>query len=229
MTSKKRDPALEEVVQHVQEQVKQVQETAIKRGNGMKAWAIAVGIGGLLALSSVTVFDFIAKLGKSIELVELRTADHSEWIEFERSDITDGTPSTEPELDIKFTINKPVTIRINSNPRNVDTGEVVCAGRMTLGVVFDAGYSDETTIGLSDLAGLESCYFTPGRYSSSLTWVLTDQATGIELDPMLMEDEFNIVDPMGADLPVPPAAEAPAAVEAPAAAAPEAPVVKPIK
>lgn len=132
---------------------------------------------------------------EKVNLVAIAAEPTEHWIRVDEVTIADAQPGTDPLAHLSFQVLKTAEFRIRSEPRNVDTGEVLCVGR-SVTVIFEPIVFNNTAK-LSSLAGLKDCEFPPGNYALSLTWDVTDAETHIRLKPLTQEKSFRVLEAVG--------------------------------
>lgn len=113
------------------------------------------------------------------------------WLDIQLS-IPDAEPGQDPIVHATFAVLRPVIIRTNISPRNVETGESICQGRSTS--TYDAPSSRRVAdVPIAFLAGLEKCNWPAGRYAASITFTMTDLETNVQLKALALDREFTVV------------------------------------
>jgi hypothetical protein len=160
----------------------------------MRKTIIGIVVGGTIVMGGNTAYNWWSDLEVAKRTAELQSANPADWIDMQRF-VVDGVPPGEvPMAHITFQILKPVAVRTTISPRNLETGESVCEGRVS--ALYDEPRPARSfSVPVSSLAGLQSCDFPPGEYTVSVTITPTDLATNVQLKPIIFEHHFSVALP----------------------------------
>lgn len=160
----------------------------------MRKTIIGIVVGGLIVSGGNTAFNWWSDIETAKRTAELQSADPSDWLDMQKF-VVDGVPPGEvPMAHITFQVLKPIAVRTTISPRNMETGESVCQGRVS--ALYDEPRPPRSfSTPVSSLAGLQSCDFPPGQYTVSVTIIPTDLATNVQLKPIVFEHKFSVAGP----------------------------------
>lgn len=160
----------------------------------MRKTLIGFIVGGLIVAGANTAFNWWNDLEIAKRTAELQSADPKDWLDIQKFTVDGVPPGEVPTAHITFEVLKPVAARTTISPRNLETGESVCDGRVS--ALYDEPRPPRSiNTPISTLAGLQSCDFPVGNYTMSVTIVPTDLGTNVQLKPIVLEHKFSVVGP----------------------------------
>lgn len=160
----------------------------------MKKTVIGIVVGGLIVWGGNAAFDWWSGIEAAKRTAQLQSADPYEWLDMQKFTVDGVPPGVVPTAHITFEVLKPVAVRTTISPRNLATGESVCAGRAS--ALYDEPRPPRSfSTPVSSLAGLQSCDFPAGEYTVSVTIIPTDLATNVQLKPIVFEHKFTVAGP----------------------------------
>lgn len=149
----------------------------------MKRTILGIVVGAIVVGAGNSIYDWWT-------LSSIQGQPPENWLQISL-DIPDVGPGQVPTVIAAAEVFRPVAVRTNISPRNVQTGEGVCQGRSSSAFAEPIVLTD-ITVTVAELAGLEACVWPAGRYSASITFTMTDMATNVQLKPITMEREFEV-------------------------------------
>lgn len=160
----------------------------------MRKTIIGIVVGGSIVFAGNMVFNWWSDLETAKRTAELQSADPSDWLDMQKFTVDGVPPGEVPMAHITFEVLKPVAVRTSISPRNMATGESVCAGRVS--ALYDEPRPPRSfSAPVSALAGLQSCDFPAGDYTVSVTIIPTDLGTNVQLKPIVFEHKFSVAGP----------------------------------
>lgn len=128
----------------------------------------------------------VSEMVKNLQRSAIQAEDPANWLTIHLTGI-DAEVDTNPMVRAQFQVLRPAVIRLNISPRNKDTGDTICAGRITSTYGEPSGMQD-IKIPISSLAGLDNCTWDAGNYVANITMSLTDLASGVEIGRPITQD-----------------------------------------
>lgn len=149
----------------------------------MKRTIFGAVVGAIVVFAGTTLYD-------QWRISSIQSQPAENWLHIDL-DIPDVAGGQVPMVVATYQVLRPVIIRTNISPRNLETGTPLCQGRITS--TYDAASDiQKLNVPVSVLAGLDSCVWPVGRYSASITFTMTDLETNIQLKSLAMEREFSV-------------------------------------
>lgn len=149
----------------------------------MKRTLLGIVVGAAVVFTGNSIYD-----GWRLASIQSQPAEN--WLKIDL-DITDARAGQSPMIVATYQILRPVIIRTNISPRNLETGTSLCQGRVT--ATYDTSTEPrQLDVPVAALAGLDACVWPAGRYSASITFTMTDLETNVQLKALALEREFEV-------------------------------------